>query len=481
VQDEIAEAFPDGLRATIVSGVCVDCFPETMESALRVQWPAPGQGQIRPSMLHDLVPIQEAFNDLLNMIRESAEFCLPALWISDTAIDSEAIAEQVSAPGVIHQVTVPSGASVEDLVFREPTPSLPPEIVQNVDRLLTLAQFTTGDLPSLFGEGTPDQETASGQKMLSDQAKGQLSPAWAAIQWLFAGIYEVAIPLAAQLDPKEIAVEGSEGQNKFDPAAILQGEWGCYPDTDSSFPESMADKRAALQMVLTQVGQADPSIALQPDNLKLVKQYSCLTDLIIPGAEARDKQLEEIEQLLQEQPVPDESQIPQWTIAAQQAQAQGQPPPPPPVKSSIEIGKYDFDQPEFDKCKEWLSSPACREEQRKGNLPGIQNVELHASLHEARLQQVAQANAPKAEPPKVSMTAAITDPNAISQLLARDGVQSSPQDIAASTLPEQQNTAADTQDKAASAQHKAVLAAKEAVAPVKSPNALPDPSTTKEK
>lgn len=472
VQDEVSDAFPEGLRATIVSGKCVDCVEETMESALCVQWPAPGQGQIRPSMLHDLVPIQEAFNDILNLIREHGEYSIPARWVSDT-VDGEAIAEQVSAPGVTHQITVPSGASVEDLVFIEPTPTLPAELIANVDRLLTLAQFATGDLPSLFGEGTPDQETASGQKMLSDQAKGQLSPAWAGIQHLFAAIYPLAIKLAAQMSPDQIAVDGNAGNDKFNPQAILEGEWGCYPDTDSSFPESMADKRASLQMVLTQVGQADPSIALQPDNLKLVKQYSGLTDLIIPGAEARDKQLEEIEQLLQESPVPDPEQMPQWIQAARQAAASGQQPPPPPLTSSIPIGRYDFDQPEFDKCKEWLSSPACREEQRKGNLQGIQNVELHAALHEARIQQVAQANAPKAEPPKVSLTAAVTDPTAVAQLLGEVGVQTTPDNIAAAKLPEDQNTTADTQEKAATAQHKAVLAAKEAVTPVKSPNAAP--------
>lgn len=473
VQDEVAEAFPDGLRATIVSGKCVDCIEETMESALTVQWPAPGQGQIRPSMLHDLVPIQEAFNDILNLIREHGEYSIPARWVADT-VDGEAIAEQVSAPGVTHQITVPSGSSIEDLVFVEPTPTLPAELIQNTDRLLTLAQFTTGDLPSLFGEGTPDQETASGQKMLSDQAKGQLSPAWAGIQWLFAGVYSIAVKLAAQLSPESTAVEGSTGQDTFNPSAILEGNWGCYPDTNSSFPESMADKRASLQSVLSQVGQADPSIVLQPDNLKLIKQYSGLTDLIFPGAEARDKQLEEIEQLLQEHPVPDMSQMQQWQQAAQQAQMQGQQPPPPPLKSSIDIGRYDFDQPEFDKCKEWLSSPACREEQRKGNVLGIQNVELHAAQHEQRLQQNAQANGPKPEPPRISLTANVTDPNAISQLLAESGVQSSPDEIAASTLTEQQNKAADTQLKAANAQHKAVLAAKEAVAPVKSPNSAPD-------
>jgi hypothetical protein len=447
-EDKLRSQFPSGLHATIISNVCVEGVEEKIEDALSVQWPSPGQGQIRPSMLHDLVPIQQAFNDALNVVREHGDYSISARWVTDT-VDSEAIAEQVSAPGVTHMISVPNGASVSDLVFVEPTPTLPPELVANIDRLLTLAQFTTGDLPSLFGEGTPDQETATGQKMLSDQAKGQLSPAWAAVQWLFAGVYDIAVRKVAELEPQETA----EGSESFDPAAILEGDFGCYPDTDSSFPETTADKRASLQMIfgeLASAGDAGLAIAMQPDNLKLRKQYSGLEDLIIPGAEARDKQLEEIEQLLKEPPVPD----PQT----------GQP------TSSVPIGRYDFDQPEFDKCKEWLSSRACREEMRKGNQQGVQNVILHASLHEQRIQQLAQANAPKPEPPRVSLTAEVTDPSAISQLLGEAGVQSSPNDIAASTLPEDQNQAADTQLKAASAQHKAVLAAKEAVAPVKSPN-----------
>lgn len=455
VREEVSEAFPDGFRATLVSGKCVDCVEETLESALRVEWPAPGQGQIRPSMLHDLVPIQEAFNDILNMIREFGEYAIPARWVTD-ALDGEAIAEQVSAPGITHQLTVPPGASIEDLVFIEPTPSLPAETIANVDRLLSLAQFTTGDLPSLYGDGTPDQETASGQKMLSDQAKGQLSPAWAGIQWLFAGVYEIAVRLAAQMNPKEIAVEGSSGNEKFDPRTILEGEWGCYPDTDSSFPESTADKRASLQLVLNEVGPLRPDLVT--NNLRLIKQYSGLADLEIPEAEAEDRQIDEFEQLLSEKPVPDEQT--------------GQP------TSSVPIRRYDDDAAHLKECKSWLNGKRGTQELRRGNFDGFANVELHAALHEQRIQQNAQANAPKPEPPKVSLTAAITDPNAISQLLGETGVQSSPDDIAASTLPEDQNQAADTQMKAAKAQHNAVLAAKEAVAPVKSPNALP--STPKE-
>lgn len=478
VQEELKSKYPDGFRATIISETCVECVAETMEQALTVQWPSPSQGQVRPSMLHDAVPIQEAFNDVLNMIREHGDYSIPAKWVTDT-VDDEAIAEQISAPGVVHQISVPNGASIEDLVFVEPTPTLPAELVANVDRLLSLAQFTTGDLPSLYGEDEEHQETASGQRALTDQAKGQLSPAWSGIQWLFAGVYDIAVRLLAKMSPEETAVQGEAGNEKFDPSLILEGSFGCYPDTDSSFPETTADKRASVQNMVNQLANAGPaglSIIMQPDNLKLMKQLGGVSDFIIPGAEARDKQLEEIDQLLQETPVPDQTQLPQWMRAAQMAQAQGQPIPPPPVKPSVDIDPdWDYHQAEADKVQEWLSSRACREEMRKGNIQGIANVKLHGQAHKDALSRLAQQNAPKPEPPRISLTAQIQDPTAISQLLGEAGVQTSPENIAAAKLPEDQNQAADTQLKAASAQHKAVLAAKEAVAPIKTVSTPPSP------
>lgn len=467
---ELKALYPEGFRATMISNKVVDCIPEVMEDALMVEWPAPGQGSARPSLLHDLVPIQQAFNDNLNMLREHIDFSIPARWITDT-VDSEAIAEQRAAPGVIHQITVPNGASINDLVMQEEVAQLPPELVANIDRLLSLAQFTTGDLPALFGDGTPDQETASGQKMLSDQAKGQLSPAWGGLQWLFAITYQIGVMRAAEMvaDKPLIAVPGANGQQRFNPASILDGNWGCYPDTDSSFPETMADKRASLQAVLSQLGEGEQgqAIVFHPDNLKLIKQYSGLEDLIIPGAEARDKQLREIEQMLQEPPVPDQTKIPQWQQASQQAQLQGQPPPEIPLTTSVPVGKYDYNQAELDKCIEWLSSTACYEEMQKGNQQGVQNVTLHADAHAAAIQ--AQAPPPAIKPPNVTLTAQITDPVAISELLGIAGAQTTPENIEASNVPEEQNQAADTQLKAAGAQHKAVLAAKEAITPIQKP------------
>jgi hypothetical protein len=231
----------------------------------------------------------------------------------------------------------------------------------------------------------------------------------------------------------------------------------------------MADQRASLQSVLTQLGQGEQgqAIVYHPDNLKLIKQYSGLENLVIPGAEARDKQLREIEQMLKEPPVPDQAQMQQWQQAAQQAQMQGQQPPEMPLMSSVQIGKYDFNQPELDKCIEWLSSTACFEEQQKGNTQGIQNVQLHADLHAAAIAKAAAANKPQAVPMSISGAFKDLDASTKVQVLQRDGYQPDVSAYEAQDVLDQQGQAAETQDKAAGAQHKAVLAAKEAVQPIK--------------
>jgi hypothetical protein len=469
-QEELRALYPEGVLVTLISGVAVDCKPESMEKALTVEWPAPGKGSNRPALLSDVIGIQQAFNDSMNMLREFGNFTIPATWVSDV-IDSESLDEQRSIPGAIHTITVPAGGSVSDLVFQEQTPQLPAELVANIDRLLTLAQFVSGDLPSLSGEGDPNSETYHGQKMLSDQAKGQLSPAWGGVQRLFAGTYALSTVRAAEMykDGGTIAVQGGpSGQQQFDPSAILDGSFGCYPSEDSSFPETIADQRASFQSVMTQVGSAGPdglAIVLHPGNMKLLKQYSGLKDLVIPQADARDKQLEEIERMLQESPVPDQTKIPQWQQASQQAVLAGQPPPPMPLTSSVPIGKRDYNEYELTFGIEWLSSIACREELKKGNQQGVDNVNLHLDLHEAAIQAAKPAPVPK--PPNVSMTAAITDPVAIAQLLAIAGAQTTPENIEAADVPEDQNQAADTADKSASAIHKSVLAAKEQVTPIK--------------
>jgi hypothetical protein len=209
---------------------------------------------------------------------------------------------------------------------------------------------------------------------------------------------------------------------------------------------------------------------MHPDNLKLVQQYSGLgEDLVIPQAKARDKQLREIEQLLQESPIPMVGQLQAAPGGAPQQQFQ----------SSVAIDPvWDYHQWEMEKIQDWLSTESAFNEIRKGNMKGIENVKLHGQAHKDALAQ--QQGAPHIEPPKVSMTMQVTDPTTIAQFAQAAGATSTtPDDIAASQIPDQREQAAKTQHAAAQAQHQSVLAAKEAVAPVKT-NVPPQAPVVKE-
>lgn len=489
VREELRTLFPNGLRATLFSGVVVDAVPQAMEEELAVEWPSPGQGQSRPSLLHDVPPIQQAYNDIKNMQRENAEYGIPSTWVDGEAVDSEALAEQRSEPGVVHVMNPPPTKTVEQCVFQEQPTQLSEQTVRMLDALLQDAQFTTGDVPSLYGGDTPGQDTVGVNRLLNAQAKGQLSPAWGALQWLWAKTYKLAVIKAATLMAGQtVSFDGAAGQEQFDPALILEGNFGCYPDTDSSFPETTADKRAALQMVLGQLAQAGDqgtAIVMQPDNLKLIQQYGGLSDLVIPGAEARDKQLREIEQLLREEPVPPAAEdIAQWQQAAMQARQQGQPvPAAPQPQPSVQVDEeWDYHQPEVDKIQEWLSSDARVEEERKGNFAGIANVKLHGAAHKAALAKQAAQQSAANQQARMSISGAFKDLDAATkvQVLQADGYKPDAASYETNQLQAQQSVAADTQKTAADAQHKAVLAAKEAVAPKVMPFRSTPPDAGKE-
>jgi hypothetical protein len=188
----------------------------------------------------------------------------------------------------------------------------------------------------------------------------------------------------------------------------------------------------AYQQFMTQALQSGSPMlieaASQPDNLEMGKEFMGLSGLVIPAAEARNKQLREIEQLLEEQPIPPDP------LAAQQAMSVGQPPPQP--QSSVPIDQdYDFHQYEFQKVQEWLSSTERVQQEKAGNVAGIANVRLHGLLHKAQVDAAAQKAAAAAQPPpkpvddKPSESINYKDlpPHGQIQLAAKAGIQIDPQ------------------------------------------------------
>jgi hypothetical protein len=410
---ELERIFPQGVKATFVGGAYCGACSETMDDHLAVAHPLPGDGQNRPSMMKAMIAIQDSFNDLMNLSKEIYDYCVPSTWVDERAVDPEALREMVSEPGVYRSFKGPQGMKGQDCFYTEQLEHVPPDMQNALDNLSgQLSQFITGALPALFGGELEGNDTASGYAMAREQAMGQMSLPWGALQELMAEGYKQAVKCAAKHRPQDeilnVQVPGKKSATVEQVAVqdLASGDFHARPDTDSSFPETTAGKRAAVMQLITEAATT-PELAMtlwEPKNQELIKEWLGVEDLVILGAESYEKQLIEIEQLLTTQPVPPSpeelQQFQQQVAGAQQAMAQGTDPGAPPAnipgpKPSVPVDPvFDMHNYEFKACQDWLNSSERREQEANGNVAGVENVRLHAIEHQKFMAMMAPPPAP---------------------------------------------------------------------------------------
>jgi hypothetical protein len=353
-----------------------------------------------------MVPLQDVFNDEINLWHEAHDYCVPTLFMYSETGDIEAVREQISEPGnIVPFSALPPGANSAEQAFYaavlEGIPATLPQFIQFVQG--PLAQFVSGAFPALFGGDTGQNDTARGIAVQRDQAMGRMGLSWGSLQELFAGAYTNAVisvvKHASDEENFSYSVTDKTGNITYEELSIQDLKEGtaiCKADTDASFPESTNQKRQTYQLMMT-AAERNPILAAvmsDPNNLEFGHNILGLSDLVVPGAEARNKQLIEIRQLLEEAPIPPSMpevqqasiQDPQLlaSMAEWEQSGQGGPPPVPMqmFNSSISIDQeFDNHQAEYQVISDWLCGEERRKEESKGNNAGIQNVRLHGLAH----------------------------------------------------------------------------------------------------
>lgn len=436
VGDKLKQLFPDGCRAVFVGDTYVGSFAESMDDHVDIQFPWVGDGLSRKGFMYPMLVVQDNFNDMMNGARENWDTGWPELWFRADDEDLDAVRSQRSAPNAIRGWKCQGNVLKlkDENIYKTNMTELPPSFAEFLRMIQEeLPQFMLAAPPALFGASMEDNKTASGYAQARSQAMGQLGIIWARIQRMFARIrYQSALAASKDINENQISVPGKEGDQPIviDIDRLRKGNFGCYPDEDSSFPESTQQKRAAFQNLVT-LTETSPMAAQaldNPDNWSLAKRMWGLSELVIIPAEARDKQVAEIELLLQQEPLPpDPMELQQIQVqhaaGILDAQAAGGAPPPPMdptalMKPSIPVDELDFHAFEFAKCQEWLSSAARRTEDSKGNQAGVLNVKLHALAHQQMMATLAPPPMPapapgKQPPPPPGENAAPSGPTAI--------------------------------------------------------------------
>jgi hypothetical protein len=396
VRDKLNQLFPLGCHAVFVGDVYVGSQARCMDDAIGISFPFAGDGMHREAIMDAMVVVQDRYNDNMNAAAEVWDHGWPSTWVNADDTEYDAIVNQRADPYAIRQKKARSGVAMEAEFFREPDPELPETFMQFTEMLQgPLAQFIVAAPPALFGAAMDDQKTASGYAQARNQAMGTQAITWAAIQKAMATMYYQAALCAADNPDYEqdIVVPNGKGTQTIQLQKLTKGNFGAYPDEDSSFPETTMQKRQTMTGLVTMAAQSPMGAAMfeSPDNWELMNTLMGLPELVLPQAEARDKQIFEIEILLEQSsvpPSPEEVQQAQIAHAADSIQAQATGAPEQPfdqsslIKPSIMPDELDFHQFEFEKCKEWLSSSAARRQLANGNVQGVQNVKLHALAHQ---------------------------------------------------------------------------------------------------
>jgi hypothetical protein len=379
-----------------------------MDDCLQAATPFPGDGQHAIAVLDPIVVVQDKFNDQMNYIAEVFDYGAPSTFVNADNNEYAAIVNQRAEPYSFRQLKAQNGMKMTDMFYREPNPEVPATMQPYLEFLMgPLPQFMTATPPAVWGESTPDTKTASGLAQSRNQALGRLGIIWSVLQWTDARMYYQAALAAANdpATPESITVPVKEGSNVVIRVERLRkGHFMAVADDDSGFPESTQALRGIFTQVMQLAGQFPPLAAqlFNPENLQTMLRTYGLTELVIPEAQSGQKQMEEIEILLEGVPVdptPEEIAAEQQKFAmmSQVAVQMGAPPLPPfdpqsLVRSSVPIQPWDHDDYEAEKCQDWLNSDACRVELQVGrpdpvtgvmtpNLRGVANVEAHRQEH----------------------------------------------------------------------------------------------------
>jgi hypothetical protein len=177
--------------------------------------------------------------------------------------------------------------------------------------------------------------------------------------------------------------------NVFIRRSELEGKIGSIElEANENLPITWNQQKDAIMELFQLNNENVLQVLGSVDNLPLIRKAIGLTDFVIPGEDDRQKQYEEIQLLVNSEPI----EIPVDPMQAQLAMQQGQPSPEPQRVPSIEID-FDIDNHvlEADICRRWLVGPAGRQCKLE-NPAGYENVLLHFKMHRdanSMMQQMA--------------------------------------------------------------------------------------------
>lgn len=418
--DELKRLFPNGAKVVMVNDNVADACNEALDDHWTLTYnPLSDYIHFDPIGLL-LTSVQDITNDLVSLVLQTVEHGIPQTFADPTVLNFNAYRNSEATPGAIIPAKPKAGKALGESFYEVKTATLSAEVLPFAGKIQELGQLVSGALPSLFGGQVSGSRTASEYSMSRAQALQRLQTTWKVLTMWWKNIYGKAIPAyIKEVRDDERSVRKDEFGNfvnVFIRKADLEGKIGSIElEANENLPITWSQQKDAIMGLLELNNEQINATLGSPENLPYLKRAIGLTEYIIPGEDDRQKQYEEIQQLINSEPII----MPPDPMQEQEAMMTGQEPQPqefPSVEIDWDVDNHEL---EADICRRWLVSDAgrlCKLE----NPAGYKNVLLHMKMHKdaammkvmQEMQQVApQTSADGAAAPNGSKEPPISEDN----------------------------------------------------------------------
>lgn len=390
--------FPDGCKFVKINEYGAEAENECLDDCWTLT-----SNPLSDYLHHDplgllLTSVQDITNDLVSLVLQTIEHGIPQTFADPTVLNFDQYRQTETVPGAIYPATPRAGKAVGEGFYEVRTATLSGEILPFSQSVQSMGQLVSGALPSLFGgQSGQGSQTASEYAMSRAQALQRLQTPWKMLTLWWKTIFGKVIPsyIKTVMDDERVVEQDEQGNfiNVFIRKAELQGRIGSIElEANEQLPITWSQRRDVV-MDMFKLGVPEIIQALAaPENIDLLKQAIGLEEFVVPGAADRNKQYEEIQQLITSEPI-------------------AVPNPMNPMgmeeMPSVEVDPFiDNHQVEAEVCRQWLVGDAGRLAKVE-NPAGYKNVLLHLQAHMMIMQQQMMQQQMAMQPPPNPSTGAV--------------------------------------------------------------------------
>lgn len=311
VRNKLLMTYPKGVKVCLSDKTFLEAVPENMDDRWAICRPMPGTGMYTDSVGHDVIPLQDQFNDAQNVKAEHIEYGgAPPTLFDSRFIKGAALKGRRAEPGQWLPI-FPEGAGpqvpLEKMIW-QPQLKIDQNIYSYGKEIIEFGQSISGAMPTIFGGQLQGNDTAAGYSMAREQALGKLVLFWKAVKRFWARIGLLAVDCFRRNRTEDYELVAEERSRQYSSTYVhledLKGNITAHPDADEDFPTTWAEIRENIMNLIKNAPEIAQQYLQHPANAPMVKKLIGYPDLVMPEEDNREKQYREIDQLLEGQPTP---------------------------------------------------------------------------------------------------------------------------------------------------------------------------------